>query len=116
TTLIWCVCAPPSDHDVNTFCVPPLVIGEFTLTVCGPGASCSENGAVFVVPSTVTGNPAGMVWKVMPVRELKLAVTVFGASIVTVVDALLGDATLLPDQFANTNCDAVDVTEIGTEV
>ena len=50
------------------------------------------------------------------VSWLKVAVTVFGASMVTVVDALLGDATPLPDQFAKTNPDVVDVTEIGTEV
>ena len=108
-----CDCAPPSVQDANVFWTPPDVREE-TLTLCWPGTNARVNPPFCVAPSTVTGSPAGLVWNVTGTSPLKMAVTVCGPFIVTVVEGLDAEATA-PDQPENTDPE-VGLAEIGTEL
>src|SRR5579872_1956125 len=85
-----CEAAPPSFHDVNRYCVPGVpCCWVATAMVCGPGERFRVWGAVCgVPPSTVNWSPLGLVCMVVPEVAEKFAVTVSGADIVTVVEAL----------------------------
>ena len=95
-TVMLCEAAPPSLHPVNTYCVPaaPACVVA-TAIVCVPGVRLSVCGAVCAAPpSTLNCNPGGLVWIVMVVNGEKLAFTVSGALMVTVVEGSLAFATV----------------------
>src|SRR5580700_3320755 len=91
-----CEAAPLSLQLVKTYCVPAapacVVITAMVWDTCVRFSVC---GAVIAVPpSMVNCNPSGLVWMVMAVGVAKLAVTVCGALMVTMVEALLALVTV----------------------
>ena len=100
--MMLCDAAPASLQPVNTYCVPgPPAWGVATERTCDPCDRFSDCGAVCAAPpSTLNCRPGGLVCTVIPVSAEKLAVTVCGPLMVTLVELLLELATL-PLQPAN---------------
>ena len=101
-TVIECDAAPLSLQLTNTYWVSVApACGVAVAMVCDPGERLRVCGAVCCAPpSTLKCKPGGFVWMVTPAKEEKLAVTVWGALIVTVV-ALFDALATLPDQLVN---------------
>jgi len=90
-----CEIAPASDQLANVYCVPATgVCGEVVASVWFvPVVHVSVCVLVYVVPSTVNDSPGGLLPTVTGTVVWKFAVTLWGAFMVTVVEALLVFAT-----------------------
>jgi hypothetical protein len=102
----WLI-APPSDHCVQTYCVPGVpVCGDAVLSECEePETHVNVCPEVYVVPSTVNDRPVGLVFTRIETAAEKFPVSVIGPFMVT--DAGLFDPLYEPDPLpvhpANTN-------------